>query len=215
MSSILVVIGWYATGFVIVRGLIDHGHSPTMWWVAAALLGAMVAVPAVLATIWRHRAPVELDLVHRSPFPSSGMHVLAVAPIDRLNAAIEAIPASVGQRTELVTVVGTVGYEAFSAGIGTGEREHAAASMRSLIRPCSTADNRIVTTDGPRQLTAVFEEVGVPDIVVNRPRPGRGSTRRALEKILELSAAHDVPVLIAPRESAPTPSSTHDLSFTA
>lgn len=215
MSSILVVIGWYAAGFVIARGLIDHGHSPMMWWVGAALLGAMVAVPAVLAALWRHRAPIELDLVHCSPFPSSGMHVVAVAPIDRLNAAIDAIPAPVGQRTDLVTVVGTVGYEAFSAGIDTGEREHAAASMRTLVRPCSTTDNRIVTTNGSRPLAAVFDEVGVPDFVVTGTRPGRLPTRRAFEQSLELSAAHDVPVLIAPAKRTTDPATTRELSLTA
>ncbi|WP_436794850.1 hypothetical protein [Actinospongicola halichondriae] len=213
MSSIFVVIGWYVTGFLVARALIDHGHSPMMWWVAAALLGAMVTLPAVIATIWAHRVPVALDLVERSPSPSSVMHVVAVAPIDRLEGAVDAIPTPVGRRTDLVTVVGTVGYEAFSHAVETGERAHAAASMRSLIRPCSITDNRIVTTEGPRQLAAVFDEVGVPDIVVLGTRPGRIPTRRAFERSLELSAAHDVPVLITPWNRSPTPAATRELSL--
>lgn len=214
MSSILVVIGWYASGFVIARGLVAHGHSASMWWVAAALLGAMVVIPALFATIWRHRSPVHLDLVHRSPFPFGHMHVVVVAPITQLGAVIDAIPTPIGQHTDLVTVVGTVGHEAFSTGIDTGERERAAASMRTLVRPCSTTDNRIVTTSGSRQVAAVFDEVGVPDLVVTGTRPGRTPTRRALEQSLELSAAHDVPVLLTPADRAPNPSMTSELSLT-
>lgn len=210
MSELLVVIGWYATGFVVAHGLVGRGHSPVIWWVGAAVLGALVFAPAVCALIWRSRTSGGLDLVHRGSSTKDwvrGLHVVAVAPVDHLGSVIDEIPTPIGQQAHRVTVVGTVGHEAFCSGIETGERRRAAQSIGALVRPCSTTDDRIVTTEGVQSLAAVFSQVGVPDLVVTRARPGRTPCRRALEMSLELSAAHGLPVLIAPvrRSLIPTP----------
>lgn len=198
MSSIIAVVGWYLSGFLIARHLVDHGHSPMMWWGIAALLGAATAVPALFAVLWRRAGSPQVEVIAQAPIDDGALHVLAVAPVDRLAASLEAIPPSVGGRADAVTLVGTVGFEAFSSGVDTGERARAAEIIGRRLRPCSTTDNRVITTVGVGRLEAVVAQVGVPDLVVSSPRPGKATTRLALRRCLELSAEHDIPVLMVP-----------------
>lgn len=208
MSSLLVVVGWYVVGFLVAHRLVAAGHSPVVWWTCAALLGACIVIPAAFAVAWRRRMPVGLDVVHRGRRTTTDLHVMAVAPVDQLCGTLDALPLTVGARADAVSVVATVGHEAYARGIATGERRRATKAIAAEVRPHSSTDDRIVTTQGARPLETVFSTIGVPDLLVQASR-SRSQTRRALERDLRLCAAHDVPLLIASpartRAEAPTP----------
>ncbi len=202
MVSATAVIAWYTSGFVVAWWLVDRGHSPVVWWSLAALLGGMIVLPAAVARTSQRRSTPRLDVASRPEGPVDGLQLLVVGPTDRLSGALDAVPPVVAGRTGSVTVVGLVGHEAFCTGVDTGERVVAAAEVRAAVRPYSTADTRIVTTEGADRLDAVIEQAGTPDLVVADVPQHVRALRRSLRRHLEVSALHDVPVLFAPRGRA-------------
>lgn len=198
MAAVVVVIAWYASGFLVAWWLVDRGHSPVVWWSVAALLGGLTVLPAVVARASIGRAEAVLDVVARPDRPTDGLRLAVIGPTDRLRGALDTVPPPVAGRTGSVTLVGLVGHEAFASGVDTGERAAAATDLCEVVRPHARTDTRVVTTVGGDRLDAVIEAAGTPDLLVAATGRRTGALRRSFRQHLEISARLDVPLLFAP-----------------
>lgn len=196
MSAIFTIVGWYAAGFLLADRLVARGHSPVVWWTGAALLGAFVAVPAVLAVTRRRRTTAPADVV-RIGSPVDGLHLAAVGSVDHLVTGLAAVPGSLAARIGRVSLVATVGHEAFTPAFETGERSAAKRALRR-VRPMAPDDDRLVTPGGIDSATGAFDVVGVPDLVVASVDGRSSAIRHRVAQGIDIARRCAVPIMFVP-----------------
>lgn len=196
MSAIFTIVGWYAAGFLLADRLVVRGHSPVVWWTAAALLGAFVVLPAALAVAWSRRR-AETTHVVVAGRPHEGLHLAAIGPVGHLDGALAAVPGPLAENVGRVSLVATVGHEAVNPVFETGERSAALRGLRR-VRPLASDDDRLVTSGGIGSASGSFDIVGVPDLVVASV-DGRTSTmRRRVALGVETARRCAVPIMFVP-----------------
>lgn len=209
MSAIFTIVGWYAVGFVLADRLVVRGHSPVVWWTGAALLGALVAVPAAYAVFRRRRPTTPADVV-RIGVPADGLHLAAIGSVDHLDASLAAVPGPLATRVGRVSLVATVGHEAFSPAFETGERSAAKRALRQ-VRPMAPDDDRLVLPGAIDAAAGAFDVVGVPDLVVTSVEGRRSTIRRRVAQGIDAARRGAVPIMFVPastdRDRRPAPAS--------
>ena len=200
MSAIMTIVVWYAAGFFLADRLVLRGHSPIVWWTVAALFGALAVVPALVAVFWRWRTDARLDVIAIGS-SDEGLHLAAMGRPESLAVAVGSFPSSLATRLGRVSLVVTVGHQAFNPVFETGERSAGASAVRG-VRPLAEDDDRLVTCAGVDETVRAFEHVGVPDLVVAAVDERSHAARRQVARCIETSLRCAVPVLLAPVANA-------------
>lgn len=165
MSTIIVIVSWYAGGFAVAASMIDSGRSPALWWTAAAVCGGAVAVMALASVVLARAHPVP-------PFPSVDVdepHVLGVvSPDGDVEAVVDQLhPSAFGSSDRPSTpavLVCTVPDEAFRGLVETGDLRRA-TETRWLAARLLGPGARTVTTSGRPDRTRPGQ-LGSPIIAV-------------------------------------------------
>lgn len=204
MSALIAIVIWYAVGFFIADRLVARGRSASVWWPAAAILGTAIVVPAAAALLRRSLVnPLSVLSANDAATDGDGLHVLELIGRTDEETAFDRLPVSLNARAGRTTVVGTVGLDAFSDVIDTGERARAIDRV-TWVRPFATSVDRIVVPDTPAGIDSAIAIAGPPDVIVTSAGRSRRACRRSARRSLDLSCRHGVPVVLLPPAPAPT-----------
>lgn len=202
MSAVLVIIGWYAIGFVVAARLVSQGHSAPLWWPAAALLGAAVVLPAALVVGRRRRTPTSAHVVGTARAEDDGLHVLELTSRTQDDTALDRLPLAISARAGRTSIVGVVGHEAFSDVVDTGERAHMVDRV-TWQRPFAGTADRLVAADSPAGVDAAVDVVGVPDVIAAPIGGSRRAARRGAAFAIDLARRHRTAVALLPPLPSP------------
>lgn len=195
---VLAVLAWYLTGFASAAALIHLGHSRTAMWSAAALIGGVLLVLAVIAVVrrpdavHRHGRIAVVDLTDPARGPGA---VGVVALVDDDDGAVADAAARLRQPGEMVVIVRRVGHEASSPWIDTGELHWAHQQLdfaaRRVHEPCRTLISSGSLPDVVRDAAD-----GVTPRLLVAFADGRGQYRRRV--LQHVAAALGCPLLLVP-----------------
>lgn len=190
--AVVVLLGWYLTGLAVARRMVQRGHSPVPWWTGAMLLGALLAVPALVATRWRDGTRVPPVVVDRGQPSDAGFHLLLLDRPEHLSRTLEGTPTSIARSVARCTDVAVVGHEGRSRWIDTGELGAAARALRRDVRPMNAADVRLVTSSSRGAFHELADAVGDVDLVATSST----GSRTDADRLLALGAELHTPVLV-------------------
>ena len=190
--SLAVVVSWYLCGACAAGWMVRRGHSSALWWISAALLGALVwtlALPVSMASGTKVRwsgEPTALPATER----------LVVALIDGFG-DVARTSASAARPGDHLVIVDRIGFESGSSLVDTGEREASAERTEVARRHWpGRASSRVAS--GPA-IAVAAEAAGAraPDLVVRGAVTG-WSWRDTFRQSISLGEHLGCPVLHAP-----------------
>lgn len=194
--AVIVVITWYTIGFLAAAHLVRRGHERTLWTVAAALTGALVALAAVALAVQRTLQP-------RSSLVTTAPPEVAVV-VDRApGPALESL-ARLDPTPESVMLLAVASHEATATWVDTGELGEIGARFAAHRTRTPLPTDEEIVTGGPR----VLGLVGARLIVLPRDRTDR-SRRHDAWRVLTAVRSSGVPVL-SPASTGPTRPSDRD-----
>lgn len=189
--SIALVLSWYLGGVCAATWMVRRGHSATLWWIGAALVGGLLWAVALASSRLADRR------VHWTDVHGAGDHTgrLVVGLVDEPGAAD--VARAVFRPDDHLLALHPMGFEAVSPIIDTGERAEASRRVRDARAQWpGSAETRVGA--GPRE--AVLEQaIGGrrPGLFVRGPVTGWG-WRTGIRRSIALGAAFRCPVLHAP-----------------
>lgn len=187
------VAAWYVGGFISAAVLIRHGHTRTVMWFCAILLGGLLAGPALVCVVRRshivhHHGPSE-----GAPPPSPSA-VLALLDSDD-DGAVADVAGRLRRTGELVVVVGRVGHEASTPWLDTGERQRVS---RQLAFACRRIDEPCHTVVSSGFLPDVVRDAGQDLTVRLLVAPAQGTGRHRRVDLEHVAAELGCPLLLVP-----------------
>lgn len=187
--AVIVVIAWYTIGFLAAAHLVRRGHDRTVWTVAAALIGALVALAAVALAVQR-------TLQVRSSLVATTPPEIAVVVNRNPGAALESL-ARFDPTPEAVMLVAVASHEATATWVDTGELGEIDGWFAAHRTRTPLPTQEQVLTGGPRTLALV----GARLLVVPRDRADR-SRRHDAWRVLTAARSSGAPVL-SPASTGP------------
>ena len=130
---LLAVCLWYALGAVAAWWATHKGHAPDLWFIGAALWGAIMVPLVVAARLAVLVRPARPQLPVRSP-TTTGLHALLLVHVD--DSPKQALAPLVGMALELhaLDIVVLVSEEASSRLIASPEMAKAEQSLHRILR---------------------------------------------------------------------------------